>query len=72
MISMLTEEYCVAKKKAYDEVSKAFEEKYYGGGKIAEGLTAAQAGNMCQDELHGYCNNIIILKKFFTAGTKNL
>ena len=27
-------------------MSKAFEEKYYGGGKIAEGLTAAQAGKI--------------------------
>ncbi|MBQ5998598.1 MAG: hypothetical protein IJL70_03915 [Treponema sp.] len=45
MLEMVMEEYSTAKKE-YDTLAEAFEEKYYDGGKIAEGLTAAQAGKI--------------------------
>ncbi|MBQ5999252.1 MAG: hypothetical protein IJL70_07275, partial [Treponema sp.] len=51
MLSMLTEEYSTAKKE-YDTLAEAFEEKYYDGGKIADGLSAEKAGEIL-DELLG-------------------
>lgn len=45
MLEMLMGEYSTAKKE-YDTLAEAFEEKYYDGGKIAEGLSAEKAGEI--------------------------
>ncbi|MBQ6056210.1 MAG: hypothetical protein IJL34_00905, partial [Treponema sp.] len=50
MLEMVMEEYSTAKKE-YDTLAEAFEEKYYDGGKINDGLSAEKAGEILDEVL---------------------